>query len=239
MKKNNDSAAARERTKKYGKVLETFVIHGEGWSYEAEMRLSSNLGNYQFTGYCQLQPERMIGNVSHPEEVCLVRGTDVNQVRKDLTKQVRAKVQVEWAPHIHLWVDTGDGDNARSHAGLVLGYDFVLLGKRPDGSACYKEHAKRAEKRETMYGDKVGEWYSLDRVNDGTPIVGSPQRSRYDTRSYSLLPYSEELHARIDQLLEQLKQLRTRVEGLLTGTDNAAITANLLRTNLLPAPKAS
>ena len=147
--------------------------------------------------------------------------TDINKLRQTMLKKITDWYKIEWS--LHIMVKTNEHRDNEAQR-IYFGYEFYMLGKRPDGRECFTKVPEpwsggdvfKGEKWRDEQGFWTGKWrpeYRYDtEPRDGRPGEGQEDSHWANRTMNSLLPATVETVNAVLAFEMKLKALGEEME---------------------------
>lgn len=157
----------------------------------------------------------------HKDSNTRLRNTDINELRKDMEKEVKQWYHIEW----ELWISVDAGHSRSSGTmgafNVHFGYDFYAIGKRPDGEQVHRRAPEPDSfRKHRLHPDETppwdGEWkddcrYADERVYSGLPSTGISESNWSGTHAKALIPATSENAEAVRHFDEMLRKLADEI----------------------------
>lgn len=218
----------RKLTKCFGKSIDELSFDIEGRTFHGELRLrrDAHAGRPSDT-YTAVVPVGYDGVMASLETVARTAG-DPATAENELREALEARFAVEWEDYLYVTVGSPSIKFARGKVdsgSLSIVLARVRIGTRKDGSKCHK-FVKHSMGRE---------------YDDGPPLEGLPNQGKQvgghdHGRAFGMVLDTPQNRETLTAIVAGLRELRERVDSVLTDKDGAMVARRLagLR-GLLPA----
>jgi hypothetical protein len=214
------SSVRKELKKQHGPIIDEFDFTHAEQIFKGEIRYI----DHTFTVLCAIAP---VSSPANNGTIIIRQGPVSKPLEKEVVDAARLRLGVHWDSFIRIRVSPrlDSFERMTAQAALEVGYGFLLVGTRADGSKCHRNAVPDIKdlKEDSSYNIKAGGLYSQQPVHDGDG----------NRDNCSLIPYTPELASRIESIVKALRALAERVGDLLTDKDPAKVSAALMGANLL------